>query len=185
MTIDQRDPVRQHQGIHRQGVRCRDAYRDKPLPRATGTGTARAERLEDGGRHGKDGLHSGRADERFKERHGVRDDGDGEGVFACRRSFSVIARGQKVVSGQTLGGEDPVHCIERKLTPAVEEVGEMGLAKACLARQERHAHRSPFDPAQQFLAQTLMHLSKIHLWKIRHQQRVPLRSHFFWQCDPG
>jgi hypothetical protein len=46
----------------------------------------------------------------------------------------------------------------------------MRLAKPRLPRQQRHAQRSPLYPAQQFLAEPFVHLRKVHLCKIRHQQ---------------
>ena len=46
----------------------------------------------------------------------------------------------------------------------------MRLPKAGLARQQRDADRAPLNPAQQFQAEPLVHLGKVHLWKIRHQQ---------------
>jgi hypothetical protein len=49
----------------------------------------------------------------------------------------------------------------------------MRLPKAGLPRQERDADSPPLNPAQQFQAEPLVHLGKIHLWKIRHQQWEP------------
>jgi hypothetical protein len=46
----------------------------------------------------------------------------------------------------------------------------MGLPKTSLARQQRDADRPPLYPAQQFQAESLVHLHKIHLWIVRHQQ---------------
>jgi hypothetical protein len=38
-----------------------------------------------------------------------------------------------------LRGEDAIHGVKRELAAAAKKVGEMGLAKASLAREERHA----------------------------------------------
>jgi len=46
----------------------------------------------------------------------------------------------------------------------------MRLAKSCLSSQQRYAERAPLYPAQQFQAESLVHLSKVHLWIICHQQ---------------
>jgi hypothetical protein len=46
----------------------------------------------------------------------------------------------------------------------------MRLPKAGLTRQERDTDRPPLYPAHQFQAEPLVHLGKVHLWKIRHQQ---------------
>jgi hypothetical protein len=69
-----------------------------------------------------------------------------------------------------LCGKDPVQRIEGELAPGAQEIGEVGLAETGLTRQKGHADRSPLNPAQQFLAQTLVHLSKVHRLKISHQQ---------------
>jgi len=46
----------------------------------------------------------------------------------------------------------------------------MRLTKPGLPRQQRYAQRAPLYPAQQFQAESFVHLREIHLWKIRHQQ---------------
>ena len=78
--------------------------------------------------------------------------------------------GEQIGGRQVLGGQNAVHRLEGELTPAVQEIGEMRLAKAGLASQQGDAERSPLYPAQQLQAETFVHLGKIHLWKIRHQQ---------------
>jgi hypothetical protein len=57
----------------------------------------------------------------------------------------------------------------------------MGLAKAGLAAQQGHAERPPLYPAQQFQAQSFVHLGDIHLWKIRHQQWERITSVCSWK----
>jgi hypothetical protein len=52
----------------------------------------------------------------------------------------------------------------------VQEIRQVGLPKAGLAGQQGDTERTPLYPAQQFQAEPFMHLRKIHLWKIRHQQ---------------
>ena len=98
------------------------------------------------------------------------DDGDECDVSFGGNSADVVVRRQQVGCGEMLCGKDPVKRIEGKLAPGTQEVGEMGLAQTGLTRQKGHADRSPLNPAQQLLAQTLVHLSKVHLWKISFQQ---------------
>ena len=43
--------------------------------------------------------------------------------------------GQQVGDRQMLRGQNAVHCLQRKLAPAVQEIGEMRLAKPSLPRQ--------------------------------------------------
>jgi hypothetical protein len=69
-----------------------------------------------------------------------------------------------------LGGQDAVDGLQRKLPPVVQKVGKMRLSKAGLTRQQRDTERAPLYPAQQFQAESFVHLGEIHLWKIRHQQ---------------
>jgi hypothetical protein len=57
----------------------------------------------------------------------------------------------------------------------------MRLPKPGLARQQRDTHRPPLYPAQQFQAEPLVHLSKIHLWIIRHQQYGGASFIFCWK----
>ena len=65
------------------------------------------------------------------------------------------ARGQKIGRRQMLGGQNPVHRLQRELPPAVQEIGQMRLPEARLAGQQRDAERSPLYPAQQFQAEAL------------------------------
>jgi hypothetical protein len=69
-----------------------------------------------------------------------------------------------------LGGQDAIHGIERKLTAAVQEIREVGLAQIRLPRQQGDADCASLYPAEQFQAESLVYLGKIHLWKIRHRQ---------------
>jgi hypothetical protein len=89
--------------------------------------------------------------------------------------------GQKVGSRQVLCGKDAIHRFQRKLAPVMQKVGEMGLAKAGLAGQQRDAYRPALYPPEQFQAEALVHLGKIHVWKIRHEQYLAKGSYFFWQ----
>jgi hypothetical protein len=82
----------------------------------------------------------------------------------------LVQHGKQVGGGQVLGGKHAVDGLQRKLAPMVQEIGEVGLAKAGLTGQQRDAERAPPDPAQQFQAESLVHLRKIYLWKIHHRQ---------------
>jgi hypothetical protein len=90
-----------------------------------------------------------------------------------------MQRGQKVGSIHVLRGKHTVDRFEGKLAPAVEKVRQVRLPETCLASQKRDAERTPLNPAQQFQAEFLVHLQKIHLWKFRHEKWVRNESHFF------
>lgn len=84
-----------------------------------------------------------------------------------------------------LDGQDAIHGFERKLTPAMQEVGEMRLSKAGLPCEERDAYSSSLDPPQQLEAKTFMHLGKIHLWKLHRQQWIEIVRVFYEQRNFG
>lgn len=86
------------------------------------------------------------------------------------QASGMVVGGQKVACRHVLRGKNAVHGLQRKLTPVVEEVRQMRLAEARLPRQKRDAERTPPYSAEQFRAETLMHLGKVHLWKVRLQQ---------------
>jgi hypothetical protein len=83
-----------------------------------------------------------------------------------------VEGGQEVGGGEVLGGKETVDCLKGELTAAVEEVGEVRLPEAGLAGQQGDAQSAPLNPAQQFQAEFLVHLRKIHLWKFRHEKWV-------------
>jgi hypothetical protein len=93
-----------------------------------------------------------------------------------------VQHGEQVACRHVLGGKHAVKGLERELAPMVQEIGEVRLAKSGLARQQRDAERAPLYPAQQFQAESLVHLRKIHLWKIRRQQWGQKVSVCFWKC---
>jgi hypothetical protein len=61
----------------------------------------------------------------------------------------------------------------------------MTLSKPGLPGQQRDAERSPLYAAQQFQAESFVHLSKVHMWKIRHQQWRGTVQIFLWQSYQG
>jgi hypothetical protein len=81
-----------------------------------------------------------------------------------------MGSGQKVGSRQMLGGKHAIHGLQRKLALAAQEVRQMRLSQSGLPRQQRDAERPPLNPAEQFQAESLVHLREVHLWKIRHRQ---------------
>ena len=94
-----------------------------------------------------------------------------------------VEGGQKVGSSHVLRGKHAVNGLQRKLPPAVEEVGQVRLPKAGLACQQGDAERTSLNPAQQFQAELLVHLRKIHLWKFRHEKWVANDAHFLEKTD--
>ena len=77
--------------------------------------------------------------------------------------------------------QDPVHGLQRELSPAMQKVREMGLPKSGLPAQQRDAECPPLNSAQQFQAEVLVHLREIHLWKICRQQWDGIMSHLSWK----
>jgi hypothetical protein len=69
-----------------------------------------------------------------------------------------------------LCGQDTIHGLERELSLSVQKIGKMCLSKPSLATEQRNAHRPPLYSAQQLEAKAFVHLCKVHLWKICHQQ---------------
>ena len=49
-----------------------------------------------------------------------------------RETPGSVDYGQQIVGCEVLRGEDPIHGLEGKLPPAVQEIGKMGLAEAGL-----------------------------------------------------
>jgi hypothetical protein len=87
-----------------------------------------------------------------------------------RQCFALVDCGQKIAGHHVLRGQNPVQRLQRELAPAVQKIRQMRLPKAGLTRQQRDAHCPPLYPSPQFQAESLMHLRKVHLWKIRHRQ---------------
>jgi hypothetical protein len=86
------------------------------------------------------------------ERGGMGNDGHGVGVPISRETPGSVDYGEQIVGFEVLCSEDPIHGFEGKLATAVQEVGEMGLAKAGLASQQRDAERPPLYPSEQLKA---------------------------------
>ena len=84
-------------------------------------------------------------------------------VFVAEGWRRGLEGGKKVGRGQVLGGEDAIHGLERELAPAMQKIGEMGLAETGLAGKQRDTQRSALNSAQQFQAEALVHLGEIHL----------------------
>ena len=170
VAIDDGDGIREDERVHGHCVGSGDVDGDKALPRAPRGRGAGADGLEGSGRQMEHGLDGGGADVWLEERYAVGDNRHGAQLRLDVDFGGVVVGGQQIACGEVLGGKDSVHGIEGKLTPVVKEVGQMGLPEARLARQERDAERTPPYSAEQFRAKTLMHLGKIHLWKICPQQ---------------
>jgi hypothetical protein len=95
----------------------------------------------------------------------------------------LITGGQQIASRQVLSGEHPVHRFERELASIAQEIREMRLSKPGLTSQQRDAESAALYPVQQLNPQALVHLSKVHLWKIRHQAGRQTVSIFLQQSD--
>jgi hypothetical protein len=125
------------------------------------------------------------ADDRLKESCGVRNHWDCAGALIFAPESFLAERRQQVGNRKALRGQDAVHGLQRKLTPAVQEIREVGLAETGLAGQERDTERTPLDPAKQFQAEALVHLAKIHLWKICRPQWAYDPIAFSWKTYQG
>ena len=115
-------------------------------------------------------LDRGGTKERFEQRYRMGNDGNRGFLGTGGRIPHWADGGKEIGRGHVLRGQDAVHGFERKLAAAVQKVGEMRLRKAGLAGQQGDAERSALNPAQQFQAEALVHLSQVHLWKIHHQK---------------
>ena len=71
--------------------------------------------------------------------------------------------GHEIVGCKVLSRHNPVKRLQRKLAPAMQEIRKMRLPEPGLAGQQRNTKRPPIDPAQQFQAQSFMHLGKVHV----------------------
>jgi hypothetical protein len=69
-----------------------------------------------------------------------------------------------------LGAKYPVQGVQREIPAAMQEIREMRLGQSGLTGQQRDTHRPPLYPSQQFQAEPFVHLSEIHLWKIRRRR---------------
>ena len=78
--------------------------------------------------------------------------------------------GQQVTGAKVLRRQDAIHGLQRELSPAVKEVGEVGLAKAGLARKQGHTQSAALNPADQFQTESFVHLGHVHVWKLHRQQ---------------
>ena len=129
----------------------------------------------------KHGLRGRGPDEGLKERRRMADDRNCAAFSVRGQDFALVGGGQQIAGRHVLRGQNPIHRLQRELPAIVQEIREMGLPKAGLARQQRDADRASLYPAQQFQAEPLMHLGKVHLWKIRHQQWERTVPIFFLQ----
>jgi hypothetical protein len=175
VPVDKNEGLGQHQRFHGQGVGRGNADGDKALPCAAHVRGSRADIFEGPGRQMHHALDGRRANDRLKESRGVRNHRDCAGVLIFAPDSFLAERGQQVGNRKALRGQNAVHRIQRKLTLAVQEIGEVGLPETSLPGQERYAERAALDPAKQFQAEALVHLAKVHLWKICRPQ---------WANDP-
>ena len=118
----------------------------------------------------KHGLRGRGPDEGLKERRRMADDRDRAALPVRRQGFALVGCGRQIAGRHVLRRQYPVHRLQRELTPVVQKIRQMRLSEPGLARQQRDTDRPPLYPAQQFQAEPLVHLSKVHLWIFRHQQ---------------
>ena len=169
MAIQKDRALRQDQRLHRKGVGRRNAHGDKPLPGAARHGCPSPDVVKRALWQVQHRLHRGGPDVGLKERRGMGNNGNPGAVFAAQRRLRLAACGQQIGRCHELRRKNPVQGFQRELPPAVQKIGNMRLSKPCLAGQQGDAHRSPLYPAQQFQAEPFVHLSEVHVWKIRHQ----------------
>ena len=73
---------------------------------------------------------------RLKQRRCMGNNRHRAALVVVRPRPDLVGGRQQVGGRQVLRGKDAVHGLKRKLTPAVQEIGKMGLAKAGLAGQK-------------------------------------------------
>lgn len=69
---------------------------------------------------------------------------------------------QNLIDGEVLRGQDAVESFERKGAFAVEEIGDMGLLKACLLGEPTACKYAAFDASKEFDAKEFVEVLKIH-----------------------
>ncbi len=170
VPVDEHEGLRQDQGLHGQGVCRGNANGDKALPGTAHRCRPGTDGLERSGRQMQHQLNGRRADDWLEKSRSVRNHRDRAGVLIFLPESFLRQRRQQIGDGESLRGQDTVYGLKRKLTAAAQEIRKMGLPKAGLAGEQRDAECAPLDPAQQFQAESLVHLAEIHLWKVRRQQ---------------
>ena len=101
------------------------------------------------------GEGGGRADD-GDARHGVcggAGDGDGRG--------SEIER-EELIDGELLRSEDAIEAFERESAPAVEEVGDVGLAEAGELGETSSGEGAGLDAAGEFLTKEFVEIGEVH-----------------------
>ncbi len=70
--------------------------------------------------------------------------------------------GQDLLDREILCGEDAIETVEREGSLAVEEVRDVGLAKACLLGEARTGEGVVADTADEFEAKVLVQIGEVH-----------------------
>jgi hypothetical protein len=101
------------------------------------------------------------------ENAGVMQDsgGRGDGNDGCLWSGEAVGdafEGDELLDGDILGGEDAVKAFDGEEAAAVEDVGDVSLAKTCLAGEESAGENSAVDTAKEFKAKMFVHVPKVH-----------------------
>jgi len=101
---------------------------------------------------------------------GLMDDGGGggDGDGDCVRGAETLAaiarrfKGNDLLDGDVLRGEDAVEAFEGEEAAAVEDVGDVRLTESGLAGEKRTSEHSALDAAEKFQAKIFVHVAKVH-----------------------
>lgn len=168
VAVEDGDGAGGDEWVHGRGLMCVGADGEEALPVGVFGGGAGAivmqarggdlNGFDDGGRGDAGFVHGGRG----------RDDGDdldgaaGVGWSGRRWGESVDVKGQKLVDGKVLRGEDAVEAFERKGPFFIEEVGDVGLLKSGLLGESAAGEDAAFDAALKFDAEKFVQVLKVH-----------------------
>ena len=164
VAVEHGDGSGGEEGFHGGGLLGVGANGQKALPVGVAGGRAGAIVVEARGRD-LNGFDDGcGGDAGFVHGGGGGDDGDDFNGFAGLRGSSSGGEVERedLVYGEVLGGEDAIEAFKGEGSFAVEEVGDVGLLEACLLGETSAGESASFDAAEEFEAEELVQVLKIH-----------------------
>ena len=108
VAIDEGNGLRENEGVHRNGIGGGDADSDEALPGAARVGGAGTNGLEQPGGQMNPALRGGSSNVWLEQCGMVRNERNGVSLALEGHGEGRVVRGQKVDSGQVLGGKHPV-----------------------------------------------------------------------------
>ncbi len=168
VTIDDDDRAGGEEGFHGGGMGSVEDDGDVALPVGALGGRARTIVSQTGRGQlqeaGATGLDAG-----LIEYRGGRGDGNNDCLWGAEEVVAVQGsfRGDDLLDGEVLGGEDAIEAFEGEEATTVEDVGDVSLAEACLAGEKRAGEHAALDAAEELKAKIFMHVPKVHVYVFR------------------